>query len=70
MTIMPNRSRRNVGLTEMRHVVKQLEVDLFVRVMVRKSTTKGLTEEVAYEMSRLGLLVVQQIVHVSLKGHS
>ena len=70
MITMPNRSRRNVGLTEMRHVVKQLEVDLFVRVMVRKSITKDRTDEVVYAMYQLGWSVVNKIVHGNLSAHS
>jgi hypothetical protein len=67
---MANLNKRKDVLTEMQHAVKRLEVAVFTKVMVRKSTTKGVTEGVVYEMSRLGLLVVQQIVHVSLKGHN
>lgn len=70
MTITRSLNRRKGVLTEIRHGVKRLEVELFVRVMVRKSTTKGLIEKVDYEMYRQGWYLVSLIVHGNLSGHS
>ena len=70
MTITPNRNKRNGVLTETRRVVKQLEVELFTKVMVRKSTTRDRTDEVVYVVYQLVWSVVNKIVHGNLSGHS
>ena len=67
--ITPYLNKRKDALIAMRRVVKQKEVDVFVKVMVRKSTTKGPTAQVVYEVSRLVSLLVSKIVHVNLSGH-
>ena len=69
MNIMPSLSKRKDALTEMLRVVKQKEVDVFVRVTVRKSTTKGPTARVVFEVSRLVWLVASRIVHGNLNVH-
>lgn len=60
---MASQSKRSVGLSVTLRGLRQLEVDVFVKVMVRKSTTKGLTVPDRYETYQLVWYLVSKIAH-------
>lgn len=68
--IMPNRSKRKGVLLETLRAIRHYERVLYIKVTVRKSTTKAPTARVLYEVSRLGWYLVSRIVHGNPSGHS
>ena len=60
------KNRRNVGLSVIRHVVKQNAEALYIKGMEKRLTTKDHTAQVHWLMFQLVSLVSQQIVSVNL----
>lgn len=69
MSIMLSRSKRKDVLRGTLHVIKRFEVDVFVKVTARKSTTKAPTGQAVYDLSRLVLLIAARIERDSQNVH-
>lgn len=61
MTTMRNQSRRNEGHNAIKLAVRHRAMDVYIRVIERRSTTQEATEQGHWLMFQLALQVAQRI---------